>query len=484
MITGKFWNIHDDDTLRQIAVAAVRLLTETGCRIEHEELLNLLSSAGCRVDTGTMRCYFSEELIQEALTHLGGPCDESVEIPTGWNPQHQLYHLGNYPHMLEWPSGQRRLATRQDVIDMAKLAHRLPEFDYVGQVLVCSELDQRIEPLWNVLQRAQITDKTIGGGDCSYAGCIGPLVSMGEVLNDNPNDTSLIPECDFFTSPLAFDPQQAECFLAKRRLGIRNVPGTMPVSGISTPVTIAGPVTVAVAELIAGWVFGYVVDPDIPAGGLVGTASFDMRTMTACFSSPEAMLQDITTVHVCRRLFGISVGACTGYVDCKRPGLEAVFHKMFSVMGAPFGTSRTVVSCGLLAAGQDYSPIQHLLDAELNEALERFWGSFEVNEETIAIELIEQIAKDGRTDFLNTKHTLEHFKAEQWYPRWLDRSLWQGQAVEVEAEQKMLERISQYCTDAIADYERPDIDEAKIEELRRIFIAAERQIVGKNVAPV
>ena len=322
--------------------------------------------------------------------------------------------------------------------------------------------------------------KPIGGGEVLHPQCVAPLVRMGEVLSGSPGDTSLVASCDFFISPLIYDRKQAESFLEKRRFGIKNVPGTMPISGLSAPVTIAGTVAVAVAELMVGWVLGYVVNPDLPAGGIVATGSLDMRTASACFGSPEALLQDMTTVQLCRRLYGVSVAAATGYVDCKRPGLEAVFQKMYPLVSAPLGTRLILRGNGLLSGGQDYSPVQHMLDAEISKAIERFWGSFEVSDETIALDLIEEMTRKGTTNFLDTDHTIRHFRLEQWYPKWFDRSRWQGQSFEVEAERKMLGRIDRYCRDAVKQYERPDIDQHRIDELRRIFLAAEREIVGGN----
>ena len=480
MITGEYWKLQDDDALGKIDAAAVRLLSRGGVRIEHEEMLDVLEGAGCRIDRSSRRCFFPEKLIRDAIAHVGGKTCEKVELPAGWSPQARLSHYGNYPHLLEWPSGKRRLATPQDVIDMAKMAHVLPEFGSTGKVLGCSEINQRVEPLWNVVQLARITDKPIGGGEVFYADNVGPLVQMGQILTGKPNDTSLVPACDFFISPLILDGNQAGCFLAKRRVGMVNVPGTMPISGISAPVTIAGTVTVAVAELIAGWIMGYAVNPEVAAGGIVSSGSLDMRTLAACFGSPEAMLQDATVVGLCRRLYGISVRAATGYVDCKRPGIEATFHKMLPLVGAPVGTGLQAAGNGLLSAGQDYSPVQHLLDVEINLAVGRFWGSFEVSEETIGLELIESMLGSAQTNFLDTDHTLAHYKAEQWYPRWFDRSRWQGDAAEVDAERKMLNRIDRYCKDAIERYEQPDIDQARAAELRRVFLAAEREILGTN----
>ena len=484
MITGRLWKLLEESSMRRIEEAALHLVGKSGCFIEHEGLLGMLEGAGCRIDRSGLRCYFPEKLVRDAIGHVGGASNCEVSIPTGWDRNYPQVCAGSFPHLLEWPSGKRRLATRQDVIDIARMAQTLDEITYVGRPLACSQVDQRVEPLWTVLTTAQITNKPPYAGEVFHAHSIEPLMRMGEIITGKPSDTTLVASCDYFTAPLKFNRHQAQCFLEKRRLGIRNDPGTMPISGISAPVTIAGTVVIALAELMAGWVMGYVVNPDLPAGGLVASGSLDMRTSNACFSSPEAMLQDVATSSIARELYGIGVGACTGYVDCKRPGLEAAFHKMFSVIGAPFGTARHVVSLGLLSAGQDYSPVQHLLDAEMSEALERFWGSFDVDEETIAVDLIEEMIAADTPGFLETEHTLSLFKREQWYPKWLNRKAWQGREVEKEAERAMLERIDRYCKDAVARYEPPDIDPAKVSELKRVFLSAERDILGENVSCV
>ena len=362
---------------------------------------------------------------------------------------------------------------------MARMAHVLEEFDAVGRVLVCSEVDPRLKPMWTSLQIAQATDKRVIGGEVMLPEQIEPLVRMGEVLSGETEDTTLLAPCDFFIAPLVLDSTQAECFVRKRRYGMRIQPGTMPISGLSSPITIAGTVTVALAEMIAGWVLGYVLRPDLPADGIVCTGTMDMRTACPCFSSPEALLQDVMTVQTCRRLYGIRVYPATGYVDCKRPGLEAVFHKMLPLVATPLGAGGGIGG-GLLSAGQDYSPVQHLLDAEINDAVQRFKGSFEISDETIALELIQKQIDAGTVDFIGDQHTMDHFRSEHWYPKWLDRTLWQGEDAELDQERKMLQRIDDYCKDAIRRYEPPQIDRAKATELSRIFASAEREITGTS----
>ncbi|MFH1553871.1 MAG: trimethylamine methyltransferase family protein [Pseudomonadota bacterium] len=477
MRMGEYWRLHDDAALWKIDAAAVHLLSRKGCRIDHEGLLQQLEGAGCRVDFGARRCFLPERLIRDAVRHLGGKAGEAIDAPAGWSPRTQLGLSGSYPHLLDWPSGERRLATRQDVIGLARMGHMLEEFASVGRVVTCAEVEPGIEPLWTTLTIAETTDKPIAGGEIYSPEYIEPLVRMGEVLTGRPGDTSLVVGWDFFIAPLLFGHAQAECFLQKRRFGMPNCPGTGPISGTNGPVTIAGTVAIAVAELLAGWTLGYVVNPLVAAGGVVSSGSLDMRTATACLGSPEALLQDMTTVQVARRLYGIPVWAATSYVDAKRPGLEAVYQKMYPLLAAPLGTGLRMVAGGLLSAGQDYSPVQHLLDAEVAASIDRFWGGFEVSEETLALELIEERMEQPTTTFLDTDHTLQHYRTEQWYPRWFDRRGWQGEA-ERDAEQAMLARIDAYWKDAVRRYERPALDRAKLVELRRIYRTAERAILG------
>lgn len=484
MIQGNWWELQDDQALSQLDAAAVRLLNRGGVRIEHEHLLRTLERAGCSIEWNTRRCRFPEQLIRDALAHFRQTLSPGITLPAGWSPQQTTRHEGSYPHLLEWPSGERRLATRKDVTDMVKLAHAMPEFTSVGKVLTCCEVDQRVEPLWAALQLAQLTDKRVVGGEIFSPEYIEPLVRMGEVLTGQPGDTSLLAACDFFIAPLVLDGKQAACLLEKRRFGLPHAPGTMPISGISAPVTIAGTVAICVAELLAGWTIGYVIAPELPAVGIVSSGSFDLRTATACFGSPEALLQDVTTAQLCRRLYGLEVGVVTNYVDCKHPGFEAAFQKLFPLLSMPFGYGVSEYGHGLLSAGQDYSPVQHLLDMELQGAVHRFLGNFEVNSETLAVELIEEMMRRDRATFIEEEHTLTHYLQEQWYPRWLDRTYWQGTEYERASEERMMARIDAHIKETIAHYQPPSLEAARISELRRIFLAYEQQLLGSNVTPL
>lgn len=96
----------------------------------------------------------------------------------------------------------------------------------------------------------------------------------------------------------------------------------MPISGLNAPVTIAGTVTLSIAEILAGWTMSYLVNPEIPVSAIVALGTLDMHTGSICFGSPEALLQDIATMQFFGRRYGMSVWPAVNYTDCKRPGLR------------------------------------------------------------------------------------------------------------------------------------------------------------------
>ncbi len=153
MIDGKIWNLIGRDEMLRLDEAAVKLLEDTGARIEHGKILDMLGAAGCKVDRSSMRCRFSEELIRKVVSHVGKTPALKFTGPIKWSRSPSTSQGGSFPHLLEWPACKRRLATCCDVEDMARMAHVLPEFTAAGSILTSSEIDPRVEPVWNVVTR-------------------------------------------------------------------------------------------------------------------------------------------------------------------------------------------------------------------------------------------------------------------------------------------------------------------------------------------
>ena len=61
------------------------------------------------------------------------------------------------------------------------------------------------------------------------------------------------------------------------------------------------------------------------------------------------------------------------------------------------------------------SPIQMILDSDLISALRRTLRGFEVDEDTLTLDAIDEIGTGG--SFLVTEHTVKHMRSELWEPK-------------------------------------------------------------------
>ncbi len=73
---------------------------------------------------------------------------------------------------------------------------------------------------------------------------------------------------------------------------------------------------------------------------------------------------------------------------------------------------------GYLESGLTFSLAQLVLCDEIVSWIRAFTKDFEVNEETIALDVIEKAGHFGQ--YLSTDHTLKHYR-ERWYPSIFER---------------------------------------------------------------
>ena len=85
--------------------------------------------------------------------------------------------------------------------------------------------------------------------------------------------------------------------------------------------------------------------------------------------------------------------------------------------------SHLVHDLGYLESGLTGSLVQLAICDELIDWIQTALGDIEVSDETLALDLIHEVGPDG--EFLNTKHTLKHYRS-RWYPSLIERDNYAG----------------------------------------------------------
>jgi trimethylamine--corrinoid protein Co-methyltransferase len=139
---------------------------------------------------------------------------------------------------------------------------------------------------------------------------------------------------------------------------------------------------------------------------------------------------------------------------------------MFSNLWAALNGTNLVHDNGYLGSGMIGSLEMTLLAGEINDFIKRMESGIEVNDDTLCLDLIRKVGPGG--SFIGEKHTARNFRAETFYPQFLNRK--QHRQWEAEGGAALTEILRIRATKILSEA-RPVLDEEEIAGLRAILDA-------------
>ncbi len=461
-----------DRDVEQLADAVLTVLEKVGALYQNEEILGALDKAGARVDFQRQVATFPRRMVTEFVGQLragrepdDGDGHRSFAPPGKGKLFHQLCQ-----YYYDAAAGERRLGNRQDYITLLKLGDVLHPDDGVGQCLLMADAPAAIEPLVATLLQFEHVRRPRG----AYVQDVRQVDYLIEMQR--------IAECEDlhwlanvgFSSPLRFGKDVAERFVYTMKLGRPISTYVMTIAGAGTPITAAGCTVVSAAEFLAQWITGRALNPDGPLRGGAWIATMDMNTGEGSYLAPDAMVRGLALSEFLRRWTTVSVGVGGGdYCPAKTPGLYAVLEKAYRAMTvAAFTGSHPGVGSGHLDGGLTISPVQLLLDRDLSDALAHFETPIEVNDDTIGLSTILDVAHAETTNYLETEHTLRHFRSATWLPDLLTRIGWEGPELEAQVVAKGQGKVDEL----VSAHQPPGFDAGKLDAMREVVDRARKEL--------
>jgi trimethylamine:corrinoid methyltransferase-like protein len=131
-----------------------------------------------------------------------------------------------------------------------------------------------------------------------------------------------------------------------------------------------------------------------------------MRTGRSLQASVEALSGAAMAVQVCKRGFGLMTHTYGAGADTPDLGGQSMAER--ALLGFIVGQSGADVlgGVGQLECATVFSPIQAILDSELGAMQKAWMRTPEINDETLAWELMMEVPRGGH--FLANEHTLKH----------------------------------------------------------------------------
>jgi trimethylamine--corrinoid protein Co-methyltransferase len=400
-----------------IHASALRLLEEAGLGVQHAGLLQALADFGLPVDFEAERVRFPrprvEQYLAEADQHNWADSRPTLSASAG--VYHSLYHEPTSGQLVPWH--ERALA------GYAALARQLP---HVGQasVLGCPfEAASLLEPLY---ERYYCWKHGALEGGSIWLDELCPYLldlyqaraeALGQPLSQVFRGTA------YLASSLQLGRHEAYQVAYFRERDLRvNIGGSMMSLGATAPVTLAGGVTLNLAEQLAlgilNWALFGVKQLEVHAS----VSILDMRTTIRPYGCPEMAMANLMTAQWAR-CHGALFNGHAGLTDAKLPSAEAGAQKALTAIPTLLAGGSLWVDAGLLSLDEVCSPVQLILDNEFIGALSQFTREFEVSEQSIGLETMLATGPGGQ--YLDKQHTLDYFRTEHWQP-----SLWSRQMLQ------------------------------------------------------
>jgi trimethylamine--corrinoid protein Co-methyltransferase len=408
------------DQVERLHHASLEILDRTGVCLEEPEAVDLLRKKGLVIDEGN-RARIPPGLVEWALTvapKRAVICDRYGQRVMPLERNNVFFGPGSdCPNVLDVRTGERRPGTLQDIVDATLVCDALPNIDFLMSFCIASDLSQETADRHQMRAMLMNSTKPILFVTTEFEGCI-DAVRMAEAVTGGPEELRRNPICACYinvTNPLLHNREalQKLLFLADKGLPTTYTP--VVLRGASGPVTAAGAIALANAGELAGLVITQLRRegaPVILTGGV--NDMLDMRTTVDSYADPTNRVMLVELAH----RYGLPIFGLGGCSDSKLPDGQAAAEAAFAILLEALAGAQMIHDVGYLEGGMCNSIEQIVICDELIAYTKRFMQGLEITEETLALDLIDEVGPGG--DFMSTEHTLQHFRGD-WYPKLFDR---------------------------------------------------------------
>ena len=349
---------------------------------------------------------------------------ESQRRTAGLEPTKHEFHAGGgigcYPTRYVDPHTREiQLHTARTVADTTRLADAIPNIEGIGSCGVPSDVPPLLQPLWMRFISWRYAKNKISNSYILWDHRLCPLIAefaecVAAMEPEQGGVKRFFRGENYIISPLRYAREEALQFEWLYQHGYRITVGNLPSLGGATPVTLAGSISLALAESIIINFWHHVFYGDKGLYLVCSVPPLDMRTGCMPYGRPEQALTAMAMTHIADSLGSLDGGGVGGGTAAKGPNIECGLNKGLAA-GIQYALHGSVDwHFGIFSVDEIYDPRLIVIENEFVEGLKRLGRGFEVNERTLAYDAIREVCPGG--EFTSHPHTLEHFREELWLP--------------------------------------------------------------------
>lgn len=462
--------ILNDEEMLAIDQASRALLWEVGTLAENEEALALFEKAGAVVDREKQLVKIPDHVINQTLAMCSSSVrlyDRRGEDPLIIGGDHVYYGtVGIATNVLDFETNEYRQVVCDDLRDIVRLSDVLDPPDFI---LVPATPTDVPAPIVDLIETKILLTNTKKHfiAEAQNRKNILKTIEMAvevagslEALQEKPFFSTLVT----LSSPLHFRNDGVELIVECAKHGLPLFIESGPMSGGTSPATLASTLVMANAELLSSFVLAKAVNPSVPLIYASWARILDMRAATCSHGGPEFGMLRCGTSQMAK-YYGLPCGGGGILADTKSIDVQLGMEKLGTGLLPALANTNMVVGMGLFADENAISLETLVIDNEIAGWIKRVKNGIEVNDSTLDLSVFKEVGPGG--DFVRTKHTRENFKKEMFLPNVMDRGFL---ALDKDPEAKsMRKRARIYFSKVMDSYTPPELPEGIEDKLDAII---------------
>ncbi len=454
------------EQIEQIHQATLEILERTGVEITHSRAVELLAGAGARVDGKRVRlpAWLVEQAIRQAPSRvaLGNRKGERTVFLEG-----EKYWFGPSLDCIDYLdplTDQRRRFVSDDCRITATVADALPNYSWVMTIGMADDAPPDIADRVIARQVFTYTEKPLVFC-CKDANSVRDIYEMALLIAGSKERFQQAPTLVHYSEPISpllyYDPAVDKIlYCAENGIPLINFPA--PQGGSTAPATFAGEIVQASAESLSGLVLAQIARPGAPFIYGAFATVMDMKTTIFSYGAPEMSLMVAAMAQMAQR-YRLPFFGTAGCSDAKFPDAQAAAEVAFSCLSSALVGANLIHDAGSwLDHGSLASPAFMVLVNEILYMVNQFMGGVPVNDDTLALEMIDRIGPGGH--YLYEDHTFSNFK-NVWYSDLFDRSIYQSWA---EQGAKRFEQRLREKTEVLMQHQPTPLPADVLKEMERM----------------
>lgn len=172
------------------------------------------------------------------------------------------------------------------------------------------------------------------------------------------------------------------------------------------------------------------------------------------------------------RFYNLPTFGFAAVSDSTTIDVQCGMEMMWSVLINALAGLNLCHDVGYLNSGMVFSLESLLLGDDIISAVSHFTDGIEVNEETLALDVIDKVGPEG--DFLSEESTAKFLKQEGWYSQLLNKK--QFQAWKADGSKTVNQRLEEKAHQIIEEDVPPLISNDEMKELDKIIAEREKKL--------